>query len=532
METIAILFTVIIACLILYNVAKGSWLGQAAIAAVLIPWHLLCILFNGMMWLMSFLFGWGRKSSGIHGTSEWAEGREKQKISGKQNDGLDTGDGQIEESKSYQHLLLIGPTGTGKSVRYVVRNILLLALDQVNCSCVVSDPKGELFKLTSGAMQRAGFEPYILAPRKLSQSIRYNPLDYIVSQANADEVASMLIDSQMKGGKSDTFWLNQGKGGTGIPIKMLAFGKEDRQYRNLYNLRYLLNQWDPTNDRLDNFFAKNCDESLMADLTGFLNQDSKVIEGALSTAKAALQSYSDPDLAMLTSYSNFDLKQLRQRRTILYVQVDEKDQQYYSFLQTLFWQQLLNMCMENPVEGKPFLPIRIFLEEVGNLNRIPSLRVALAAARSRMTSISLVLQSKRQLDLIYGYQESQIMIENCLSKLIYPGLDYESAKYVENLLGSQTVKYGNPHDKDEEVKYSERSRPLMYADEIRRLPDNKAILVQGNQKPVLLDTEPYYENSHFSKLAQIPPAEMNYDYSAEELKRIPLDKSSDHLRAA
>lgn len=522
MEIFAGIVVIAITGIIFYQIAPQSWVGQLIITAFVVVLNLIKIIYNAFMWLL-----WGRThSSNIYGSAGWLDGLEKRKMVGAQNSGLVLGTGQISEEKTTQHLVLLGPTGTGKTVTYLIPNILTLALDNMNCSCVVADPKGEIFQNTSGAMARAGFDVRVLAPRKLTSSIRYNPLDYIKTQANAEEIASMLINIQLKSAKSENFWNLQGKSAVSIPLRLLAFGKNiPLEYRNLYNIRYLLNQWHPESDRMDNLFAWNSDPSLMSDIRGFLSQDLKVAEGAISTAKAAIQPFSDPDLATLTSSSNFDLKQLRQRRTILYVMVEEKDQDYYAFLNTLFYQQFLNMCMENKVEGEPFLPIRLFLEEAGNLQKIPSLRVALAAARSRMVSISLILQSKRQLDLIYGPQESQILIENCLSKLVLPSLDYESTKYIENILGTQTLRYANPHKKDDEPKYSEKSRPLMYADEIRRLPDGKAILIQGNQKPVLLDMEPYFKNPYFSKLAKIPPVEINYNYGAEELKLIDLGNS-------
>lgn len=59
---------------------------------------------------------------------------------------------RLSLNDSFQHIAIISPTGAGKTTRYVAPN--LLTLD--DCSIIVTDPSGELYQKTSGAMRQRG----------------------------------------------------------------------------------------------------------------------------------------------------------------------------------------------------------------------------------------------------------------------------------------------------------------------------------------------------------------------------------------
>src|SRR5476651_1428386 len=53
---------------------------------------------------------------------------------------------KLTRRKSYENILLSGPTGSGKTTRLLLKNLFALK----NCSMVVNDPSKELFLLASG----------------------------------------------------------------------------------------------------------------------------------------------------------------------------------------------------------------------------------------------------------------------------------------------------------------------------------------------------------------------------------------------
>lgn len=60
-------------------------------------------------------------------------------------------------SKEFTHALVVASTGTGKTTSYVIPTIIAFANSKNPPSFVISDPKGELYKLTSGVLKHHGF---------------------------------------------------------------------------------------------------------------------------------------------------------------------------------------------------------------------------------------------------------------------------------------------------------------------------------------------------------------------------------------
>ena len=80
------------------------------------------------------------------------------------------------------HLATFAPTGRGKGVSVLIPNLL-----SYRHSCVVTDPKGELFQLTSEhRRQKFGHRIIRLDPSELCGpgSDTFNPLDFIDDKAD------------------------------------------------------------------------------------------------------------------------------------------------------------------------------------------------------------------------------------------------------------------------------------------------------------------------------------------------------------
>lgn len=108
------------------------------------------------------------------------------------------------------NVLVIGGTGTGKTFKYIKPNIL-----QENCSMIITDPSGDIFRSFSPYLLSKGYNVYIFNASDFTLSNHYNPLLNVYdSNENIDETkVDILVDVYMKNAKAgktqgsgDPFW--------------------------------------------------------------------------------------------------------------------------------------------------------------------------------------------------------------------------------------------------------------------------------------------------------------------------------------
>jgi len=120
------------------------------------------------------------------------------------NDGLlvDGKSKRLSAKESFNHLALFSRTGGGKTTSYVLPNIYKLASQK--CSMIITDLSGEIYNKTSAYLHNQGFKIYVLDPKNLDESIRYNPLEYAKDSMSIDMVSEILISSSgLKGTKAE-----------------------------------------------------------------------------------------------------------------------------------------------------------------------------------------------------------------------------------------------------------------------------------------------------------------------------------------
>ena len=111
--------------------------------------------------------------------------------------------------KVNKNILVFGGSGTGKTASYIKPNIL-----QKLGSYVITDPKGELYRETSGYLKANGYEVKVLNLVDTEYSNRYNPLSHIRDYSDVDIIAHTIVAGGEGdgGGKSaDPFWDNTAK---------------------------------------------------------------------------------------------------------------------------------------------------------------------------------------------------------------------------------------------------------------------------------------------------------------------------------
>lgn len=110
------------------------------------------------------------------------------------------------------NVLVIGGTGTGKTFKYLKPNLL-----QENCSQIVTDPSGDIYRSFAPYLLSKGYNVMLFNANDFSESNHYNPLEnvYDANGEISENLVNILVTIYMKnakasqeGGKSsgDPFW--------------------------------------------------------------------------------------------------------------------------------------------------------------------------------------------------------------------------------------------------------------------------------------------------------------------------------------
>ena len=108
------------------------------------------------------------------------------------------------------NVLVIGGTGTGKTFKYIKPNLL-----QENCSVVVTDPSGDIFRSFAPYLLSKGYNVYLFNASDFTLSNHYNPLLNVYNSNNEiqETQVDVLVDLYMKNAKAgkeasggDPFW--------------------------------------------------------------------------------------------------------------------------------------------------------------------------------------------------------------------------------------------------------------------------------------------------------------------------------------
>ena len=383
----------------------------------------------------------------------------------------------ISAKDAHTGMIVVGRPGSGKSTITAYTSLLRSNYH----SWVITDPSEELYK-TSGYLKMIGYNILRFSVTDLESSCRFNPLLRCSDTNQVAKLAETLIKMAYTSTKGDdSYWTSSAK--RLLKCFLVAVKNLPEEQAHLPNAYRLLSEYAFHSDKIEEFVFQNVDDNTRAEFKGICAANEKEFSSFLSTAQTALEKFGgDAKIAWLVSGDTLDFNLLREEPTALYLQFPELDLPYYAPLINILTTQLMDFCMQK----KETYDRSVFfmLEEVGIL-RINNLDLYLSQLRKYNAGVLLILQHLDQLVVQYGVSKASAILGAVNHWVFFGGLTHETCKQVESMLGLTTVKDEYEHH---------QKRPLMFADEVRMLPENTVLYLSSNRHPVRMKVKPYYKN--------------------------------------
>lgn len=434
--------------------------------------------------------------------------------------GMLNGKPVIHHEKSFKNrnVLVFGASGTQKSKSYIIPNLLNTNSDSI----IVTDPKAELYETTSEAKRKQGYKVHLINfdIRDSLSSDKYNPLDYVESDVDAAELGNTLvINANGLPSNGDSFWINS-EAGVIATLALYAkyfLSKQQQHMGSVYNLLVT------TPKQLHHLFKDIPDSHIVKrSYNGCIgNKEEKMRTQIMGGAATAIDLWKYDEARRLTYQSDFHLQDLGKEKMVLYVKIPVGKRYARPLIATFFnqlFEQLYALAEKN--HGVLPNPVRMLLDEFSNIGTIPMFEERLSTTRSLGIYVSPVLQSIEQLRNRYGREKAAEIMDNCDTHLFLGTNDKDAQKHFSEKLGITTIRIQGEsetkNDRGESLGESRNyvQRPLMTADEINRLPDNKSIVFMRTKQPMLLDKAFY---TKLEPLASMMNKRVNlHDYRALE----------------
>lgn len=469
---------------------------------------------------------WKFSRSGTHGTARWASLKDVRRAGLLAGRGVYVGtcQGRYLRAGSDQHVFVLAPTGSGKSVGPVL--CTLLSYPE---SVVVWDIKGELWAKSAGwRSQHAHNRVLRFEPAHPSRSCRFNLLDAIragtrFEVGDAQNLAMGIVEPSSKGPKD--FWDKSSYTLlTGCILHLCHQARKGGPPATLPELGRMLSSPGRSVDELWEEMAKSSHPVVASAAQDMLDRQGAPAEasGIVSTAKESLSSlFRDPVVARNVSGSDFLIEDLVDHASpvSLYVVTEGDDQVRMTPLVRMLFNLLLRR-LAGGLEGEAVQKrhrLLLMIDEFPTL-RLPLMAAAIAYIRAYGLQAFLVAQNYGQLHAAYGQDEP--ITANCGVFCAFPPApsDQKTAKYLSELTGVTTVERQQVTHTRQGVSRTrqESARPLMTPDEVRTMrgpqkdaqdrivrPGEMLIFAQG--QPPIRGTQPlYFADPAFAERAAIP----------------------------
>jgi len=402
--------------------------------------------------------------------------------------------------------LVLGSPGSFKTTSFVIPNIFHIPymyrdLDEKG-DIIITDPKSEIYCLTSKYLAGCGYDVYVLDFINLKHGDSLNPINYISTGKELMEIAegyiSSVADSTIISYSSDTFW-EESEGqllGALVGFVKKIYPADQQTFGEVLKILTSENVRDPKK-AVKLFTDYSIGGTALQLWDNFLLAEDKVRANVLIGLATKLKLFSIKGIKNITGKTTIDIKKIgakKNRPIALFILMPDKDRTFSPIINSIVT-TILNQLYKTAYEygNTLYSPTFLILEEMANIGRIPNIQVMLGTMRSRRIYPMLIWQSLPQMK--NRYKDCWEDILSMCDTHLYLGINDDfTAQYCSRFLGNTTIKiqgvgistggYLETARQSESQNYSTRS--LMLPDECKRLCQSRLILNQRSFYPSLL----------------------------------------------
>lgn len=344
------------------------------------------------------------------------------------------------------HTAIIASSGMMKSLSCFTPLIYTLSQANTPENMVITDPKGELYNLTAGMLQKSGYKVFCIDFRSMdkdcfnilkyaAQMYRYGSKDKGLSLLS--DIVNVLSEDQRKVTK-DLFWIDSARmymNATGA-LMFESYPKIEQinvlNWSN-YNMEY------STKSLKLSFLSRMPDNLTKNSLMQIVSAANETLRSILVSAAACFGVFNqNPKLSRMLSHNTFELHDLLNPKTALFIVTDDTTSTADPIVGIII-NQIQSFLIDKAYHskgGRLKTRMNFILDEFASIP-IPNMDKALATHRSRNIRYYLCVQSLALLN--ERYQNPEKLLSNCTSTLYLGSTELELLNKLETKLGNTNI---------------------------------------------------------------------------------------------
>ncbi|MGN6097807.1 MAG: type IV secretory system conjugative DNA transfer family protein [Bosea sp. (in: a-proteobacteria)] len=423
-------------------------------------------------------------------------------LTAKQGIILGTLNGVTIRSDEPAHILVVGPSRSGKGTGFVLPNGYLW-----QGSAVFFDPKRENFQALANHRQRQGNQVFMFSPGS-PDTHRYNPLDF-VRRDERMATDCLIVASFVIPEKADDTWAGAGRL---LLSALIGYVLASPLTATAPHMRTVARMTTTGRDISTVLRAIVKTESghlptwIVDSFNQYIALEPETRNSAVFNVNMAMSLWNNGLISAATETSDFDIRELRRRPMTIFIGCTIAELSIFRPLIRILFQQIHDLLMEKiPGPDEPH-QVLLMLDEFYHVGRMDSLISKITISAGYGFRMAIVMQDIAQLDELYGRSRRITTVSGSQIKLFIQINDLDTSEFVSEMLGETTQVYKTPVMRPGAGPFSARAwaphytpRPLRSPLELREMSARLSILMVKNSPSFELTKIRHYRDKPYCR---------------------------------